>query len=46
MTTAEKLTEREHPDFIFFDLPGMLNTVGVIKTLASMPTRVNKGNRR
>jgi len=34
--TAERLQNENELDFIFFDLPGTLNTVGVVKTLASM----------
>ena len=33
---AERLQSENELDFIFFDLPGTLNTVGVVKTLASM----------
>jgi cellulose biosynthesis protein BcsQ len=33
---AEKLLEEEELDYILFDLPGTLNTAGVVKTLASM----------
>jgi cellulose biosynthesis protein BcsQ len=33
---AELLQEEGEPDFIFFDLPGTMNTAGVVKTLASM----------
>jgi cellulose biosynthesis protein BcsQ len=33
---AEKLQSEEDFDFIFFDLPGTLNTAGVVKTLACM----------
>jgi cellulose biosynthesis protein BcsQ len=34
--TAERLQEENEPDFIFFDLPGTLNTAGVVRTLACM----------
>ncbi len=36
--TAEKLTEQaaNQPDIIFFDLPGTLNSKGVVKTLGGM----------
>ncbi|MDR1865929.1 MAG: ParA family protein [Bacteroidales bacterium] len=34
--TAEELQKTEDLDFIFFDLPGTLNSEGVLKTLASM----------
>jgi cellulose biosynthesis protein BcsQ len=34
--TAERLQEENGLDFVFFDLPGTLNTAGVIKTLACM----------
>ena len=33
---AEQLQSEEELDFIFFDLPGILNITGVIKTLACM----------
>lgn len=33
---AEQLQKEHEPDFIFFDLPGTLNSAGVVKTLASM----------
>jgi cellulose biosynthesis protein BcsQ len=33
---AEQLQAECKPDFIFFDLPGTMNTAGVIKTLACM----------
>jgi cellulose biosynthesis protein BcsQ len=36
ISAAERLQREESPDIIFFDLPGTLNTVGVVKTLASM----------
>ena len=38
ITTAEKLIDKaiNQPDIIFFDLPGTLNSKGVVKTLAGM----------
>jgi cellulose biosynthesis protein BcsQ len=33
---AEELQKENDLDFIFFDLPGTMNTTGVVKTLASM----------
>jgi len=36
ITVAEELRQKNDLDFIFFDLPGTLNTKGVIKTLAMM----------
>jgi cellulose biosynthesis protein BcsQ len=33
---AEALQQENEPDFIFFDLPGTLNSEGVVKTLAAM----------
>jgi cellulose biosynthesis protein BcsQ len=33
---AEKLQNKSELDFIFFDLPGTLNSAGVLKTLAAM----------
>ncbi len=33
---AEELQKSGNPDFIFFDLPGTLNSQGVLKTLATM----------
>lgn len=36
IATAEQLQKDSEPDFIFFDLPGTLNTAGVVKTLACM----------
>jgi cellulose biosynthesis protein BcsQ len=33
---AERLAQENELDFIFFDLPGTLNTKGVVKTLAMM----------
>jgi cellulose biosynthesis protein BcsQ len=36
ISTAERLETEYDLDFIFFDLPGTLNTKGVIKTLATM----------
>lgn len=33
---AEQLQKEDKPDFIFFDLPGTLNSPGVVKTLATM----------
>jgi cellulose biosynthesis protein BcsQ len=33
---AEELQKESNPDFIFFDLPGTLNSEGVVKTLAAM----------
>jgi cellulose biosynthesis protein BcsQ len=33
---AEALQQETEPDFIFFDLPGTLNSEGVVKTLAAM----------
>ncbi|WP_346856932.1 ParA family protein [uncultured Draconibacterium sp.] len=38
ITTAENLIEQaaNQPDIIFFDLPGTLNSKGVVKTLAGM----------
>jgi len=36
MTVAERLRQENDLDFIFFDLPGTLNTQGIIKTLAMM----------
>jgi cellulose biosynthesis protein BcsQ len=36
ITVAERLRAEQDLDFIFFDLPGTLNTGGVIKTLAMM----------
>ncbi len=38
IATAEKLIDKtvSQPDIIFFDLPGTLNSKGVVKTLASM----------
>lgn len=34
--TAEQLQKDNELDFIFFDLPGTLNSAGVVKTLATM----------
>jgi cellulose biosynthesis protein BcsQ len=34
--TAERLQEENELDFIFSDLPGTLNTAGVVRTLACM----------
>jgi cellulose biosynthesis protein BcsQ len=36
ISVAERLSEENELDFIFFDLPGTLNTQGVVKTLAAM----------
>jgi cellulose biosynthesis protein BcsQ len=36
MRVAEQLQAADAPDFIFFDLPGTLNSTGVVKTLAAM----------
>jgi len=36
ITVAERLQQEYDLDFIFFDLPGTLNTKGVVKTLAMM----------
>jgi len=36
ITIAERLQKENDLDFIFFDLPGTLNTKGVVKTLAMM----------
>ena len=36
MSVAERLRQENELDFIFFDLPGTLNTQGVVKTLAMM----------
>jgi len=36
ITVAERLQRENDLDFIFFDLPGTLNTQGVVKTLAMM----------
>ena len=36
ITVAERLSQENDLDFIFFDLPGTLNTQGVVKTLAMM----------
>ena len=36
ITVAERLRQEDDLDFIFFDLPGTLNTQGVVKTLAVM----------
>jgi cellulose biosynthesis protein BcsQ len=33
---AEQLQMEGDPDFIFFDLPGIMNAAGVVKTLACM----------
>jgi cellulose biosynthesis protein BcsQ len=33
---AEKLQKDDDLDFIFFDLPGTMNTTGIVKTLAAM----------
>lgn len=34
--SAQKLIEENHFDIIFFDLPGTLNTQGVVRTLSNM----------
>jgi len=36
ISVASRLSEENDLDFIFFDLPGTLNTKGVVKTLAMM----------
>jgi cellulose biosynthesis protein BcsQ len=36
VAVAERLQQENDLDFIFFDLPGTLNTQGVVKTLAAM----------
>ncbi len=36
ISVAERLQQENDLDFIFFDLPGTLNTKGVVKTLAMM----------
>ena len=36
ISVAEKLQKEHDLDFVFFDLPGTLNTQGVVKTLAAM----------
>ena len=36
IAVAERLQQENNLDFIFFDLPGTLNTKGVVKTLAMM----------
>lgn len=36
ISVAEQLRQENDLDFIFFDLPGTLNTNGVVKTLATM----------
>ena len=48
ITTAKKLIDNaaSQPDIIFFDLPGTLNSKGVVKTLAGMDYIFSPGQRR